>query len=111
MKVTQAQRDAVAAGVALFDRVMPDWRQKTKPEKLDVGDCNDCPGGQVFGSYYRAKVVLGLRSDEVAAAFGLAYMRSNTEYPVLTRLWLEIANLPLPTPTKIQAEKRDLALV
>lgn len=41
----------VANGVALLDRVRPDWYRVIDRDRINVGSASDCPVGQIFGDY------------------------------------------------------------
>lgn len=54
---------AVRRGVKLLDKSHPNWRSKVSLEDLNLLSSERCIIGQVFGSYYQARLVLGLSQD------------------------------------------------
>jgi hypothetical protein len=42
----------VARGAALLDQKIPGWEHQINVASLDIGSCNDCIIGQLFGGYY-----------------------------------------------------------
>lgn len=91
--------DAVARGVALLDEKVPGWRDRLSPNYLNMGDCEDCILGQMYGWYEDGLAMVGLSDDPdpwLAGRFGLCLpSRSETtqettsRYEVLTRAWRE----------------------
>lgn len=48
--------ERVARGVALLDEKESGWREKVDADRLDMGTCNNCIFGQVYGN-----IAIGLR--------------------------------------------------
>lgn len=73
----------VAAGIKLLDSKKPGWRSKIVMDELDLGSCDVCVLGQVFGSYDSGKYTLGLDSYDTKD-YGF-----NTDYSMseLTKAW------------------------
>ncbi|WAB09325.1 hypothetical protein SEA_STELLA_85 [Streptomyces phage Stella] len=73
----------VAAGIKLLDSKKPGWRSKIVMDELDLGSCDVCVLGQVFGSYDSGKYALDLDTYE-AKDYGF-----NTDYSMseLTKAW------------------------
>lgn len=43
--------DRVARGAALLDQMQPGWENDVDLSRLDIGLCNTCIVGQLFGNY------------------------------------------------------------
>ncbi|WNM75043.1 hypothetical protein SEA_DENNEBES_88 [Streptomyces phage Dennebes] len=79
----------VAAGIKFLDskaasgKISANWRDKVKLDSLDLGSCDVCVLGQLFGSYSDGQYELGLDTYD-SKSFGF-----NTDYSFgeLTQAW------------------------
>lgn len=70
--LTRAIAEAnVEAGMALFDRTVPDWELAMNVHKLNVYDPELCPLGQLFGDYAVGGDTIGLLDDDGLIPYGL----------------------------------------
>lgn len=73
----------VAAGIKLLDSKKPGWRSKVEADDLNLGSCDVCVLGQVFGSYDLGLSDLGLDTfDAKAYGFNTSY-----DFQDLTDAW------------------------
>lgn len=73
--------ECVANGRQFLDEKIPDWRDRINLETLDMGNCYNCVGAQVAGSFldfcdtfdleYEKQIHLGFEIGEVARRMGL----------------------------------------
>lgn len=80
---------AVAAGISFLDskvasgKVPSNWRDKVKLDNLDLGSCDVCVLGQLFGSYSDGQYELGLDTyDSKSYGFNTDY-----DFQQLTAAW------------------------
>jgi hypothetical protein len=52
--------EAVAAGVELLDRERPGWAAHIDLDRFDIGCCDDCTLGQLWGDYDLGRTALGI---------------------------------------------------
>jgi hypothetical protein len=79
-------QQAVAAGVALLDRSRPGWAAQINIGHLIMRSCNDCVLGQLYQSYSKGLLALGLRETE-APAFGFVDCHGLTYAAALDAEW------------------------
>lgn len=73
----------VAAGIKLLDEREPGWRSKVEADDLNLGSCDVCVLGQVFGSYDLGLSDLGIDTvDAKAYGFNTSY-----DFQDLTDAW------------------------
>jgi len=73
----------VAAGIKLLDSKKPGWRSKIEADDLNLGSCDVCVLGQVFGSYDSGLADLGLDTyDAKSYGFNTSY-----DFQELTDAW------------------------
>lgn len=73
----------VAAGIKLLDSKKPGWRSKVEADDLNLGSCDVCVLGQVFGSYDLGLSDLGLDTfDAKDYGFNTSY-----DFQDLTDAW------------------------
>lgn len=58
-----ALANRVQAGATMLDKQMPNWYNRIK-EKVDIGSGFDCVLGQLYHTYPRGTIVLGLNQWE-----------------------------------------------
>lgn len=90
MDELRARRDE---GIQYLDVHHPDWRQKVKPETLNINSINDCVLAQVSGGdYFDALREYGLTYKQVVA---YGFEANGTEdsdevHPMLDEVWKEV---------------------
>lgn len=93
-----AIQERVEAGVALLDRVDPDWRSKVDYDKLDMGNMGTDVLCQIYGSYVTALKDLGIplgENQDMDLGFdsklvmeqNASWDTVNEEYAALTKEW------------------------
>lgn len=79
--------ERVARGVELLDRVRPGWAKEVDLDRLDVGRCDRCVLGQVFGSYGTGLVIA---FPNLTAGESVAHGFFDTYPDVLTEVWRRV---------------------
>jgi len=85
-------RERVKKGMEFLDINVPGWRSQISIERLDMGSCEDCILGQLFGHYWAAPWPRDNMSPDKpwdyteASAYGFAGGLSG--YDVLTEAWV-----------------------
>ncbi len=88
---------SVKQGAELLDRINPGWFLAINTEELDLGDCDKCVLGQLYGEYTDGKVALG---------FSRLYICSN--WPFVSNYWLDgELKTTLPEWLDAIAERRE----
>jgi hypothetical protein len=77
--------EAVANGIWLLDRKVPDWRTRVKPKALRLQHSHQCVLGQLFGDYGLA--ILELSIVHTAGEYGFIPVSERYDYPQLTPAW------------------------
>jgi len=90
----------VKRGAEFLDTLIPGWAYRMKLNQLDLGDCQQCIIGQLYGQYwnhytkvtgnsskqdYRAEQ-LGINSD-LSSQNGAIHTANKGQFSILTRLW------------------------
>lgn len=57
---------AVKRGIKFLDENVPDWHDRVDVQKLDLGSCQECILGQLYGSFDDGYRELGLSTIESA---------------------------------------------
>jgi hypothetical protein len=89
--------ERVAAGAAWLDEHEPGWRQRIDRDKLDLGNCVRCIGGQLAGIY----VAFLRRHDLTAGAavpLGFNLPGIGEDYDELTATWRQLIATGRATP-------------
>lgn len=81
--------DSIRKGVAVLDKVLPDWRERINLDRLNVANYNLCVLGQVFGSYTEGLDVLRgpLWAGRCAFAEEHGFSEKYVDVAVLTAEW------------------------
>lgn len=80
--------EAVQAGMEILDENTPGWESRIDPEILNLGSCQFCILGQIYGDYNKGKHEL--RIDD-GPDFGFdAEGGSDRHYALLTHAWLRV---------------------
>jgi hypothetical protein len=109
---TSDLRERVARGAALLDRATPGWETEIHHE-LEMGSCQRCVLGYVFGNFFTGCEVLKAVEPSVDLwpslyGFDTEYGAPTMEYTVLEMLWeAEIARRT-PAPAAPPVETREL---
>lgn len=83
--------EPVARGVALLDTEVHNWREAIDCGALDLGDCNRCVLGHVFGDYESGLAELGLSEEEaIEYGFDVGSARDHRSYSWLTKKWRKV---------------------
>ncbi len=96
----------IARGVVALDRLMPDWRARLNPSRLDMMDPCCCVLGQVYGNFsYAPSELVSCADSTVACSFGFDLRRLSVDdsnvmiferYERLTTEWrAELARPPV----------------
>lgn len=124
---------AVRAGAAFLDLQLPGWQKQINLSTLDLQSMTRCILGQLYGTYGRGTIDLGLR-DDLAAQLGFVlpfkYTKTHSHaeialaYEMLTLAWVNTVRAALfPLKTVLEPEpalvivdeasmiERELALV
>jgi hypothetical protein len=89
--------ERVAAGGAWLDEHEPGWRQRIDRDKLDLGNCVRCIGGQLAG-VYSAFLQRHTLSHEDARLLGFNRADIGRDYDELTTTWRQLIATRRATP-------------
>jgi hypothetical protein len=89
--------ERVAAGAAWLDEHEPGWRQRIDWDRLDLGNCTRCIGGQLAGVYLAFLRRHDLDS-EAAHLLGFTLMGSGCDFDQLTATWRRLIDTRRATP-------------
>ena len=84
---------AIKRGIKFLDEKVPNWRRAITPDELDLGSCELCILGQIYGDFDNGRLGLSLGLSK-AEEYGLYYESLNPGeidryYSHLTKLWKE----------------------
>lgn len=102
MTATDA-RDTVRRGAAFLDATSPGWAERIDPRRLDMGSCDECILGQLYGDYLDGLARIGFVRDvetpwgivknahdlDRAVAHGFSTFGSGLDYETLAAAWRE----------------------
>lgn len=103
-RISRDPAERVALGIEFLDREGPDgWINKLDLDRLDVASVDDCPLGQLYGSYYRGvDELFGPGQYDSASPYG--FNMSEMPAPEITAEWLR--QIPLE---RVRRASRDAA--
>lgn len=85
----------VAAGIALLDKEIPEWRDRINWDSLDMHSCTSCILGQVFNDYsvgikYFMRKITDWLTLTYDCGFGIFdFDPSLEEWDKLTKAWID----------------------
>lgn len=83
----EAIRQRIRAGIDLLDEVGPEnWRERIRPNELNIQLLDNCILGQVFGDFFQGCEDLDLNAW-TATDYG--FNVENAEWYATTQIWLE----------------------
>jgi hypothetical protein len=83
--------EVAARGAMLLDTNVPDWIDRIDLSRLNVGRCQDCLLGQLFGSYQFGLSGLGLYQGKEMSSYGFNTNSDNEfGYEELTEAWRDL---------------------
>lgn len=105
-------RENVSRGIELLERRKPHWRADINWKALNLGNCEACVLGQLYGWLRGGEVLLGVTEQDgiitredmktlaehgfeiTGVLFDYPFTDMHHEYMVLTDTWVELAQPP-----------------
>jgi hypothetical protein len=103
----RAATDAAARGAVRLDKVLPGWVALVDWPMLNLENCEWCILGQVFGSYERGGIALGIASGGLGGFrewLGFEAFDDEFTYEELTRAWNRVASWSRPRRARLVEE-------
>jgi len=80
--------ERIAGGVALLDReAKSDWRKHINPKLLALEGFDECPLGQLYGSFRNGVLALGIKRRGITELGFNRRVYANESYEELTMTW------------------------
>ncbi len=90
MTPIEVLRERVERGAAFLDEHEPTWWKLLRENQLDLGHCDECVLGQIYGGYGRGlEALLGADDLDWSVDHGFTLLPPDNRWRALGALWLE----------------------
>lgn len=94
--MTNKYTQKVQRGIEFLDENEPGWRQWIEIESLNLGDCEACILGQLFGTFDLGIGHYGLSCEkEEILGFNMWGNQNNEDWQQLTQAWKDALTKPV----------------